>query len=75
MRFDMLSPQYLNAHAAAEAVNLSQSTLAKFRVVGGGPEYLKLGRRVVYPRDALDAWMLSHRRTSTSDAGRLVKAA
>ena len=59
----------LNDHEAAEYVGLSISTLSKRRVFGGGPKYLKLGRRVVYDTRDLDDWLDSHRRTSTSDAG------
>jgi predicted DNA-binding transcriptional regulator AlpA len=59
----------INASEAAEYLGISVSTLSKRRVFGGGPKYLKLGRRVVYdPRD-LDAWLNAHRRASTSDAG------
>jgi predicted DNA-binding transcriptional regulator AlpA len=59
----------INASEAAEYLGISVSTLSKRRVFGGGPKYLKLGRRVVYdPRD-LDAWLNAHRRASTSDPG------
>jgi predicted DNA-binding transcriptional regulator AlpA len=71
----MTTPEYLDTPTAAQATSLSKSTLNKLRLVGGGPEYLKLGRRVVYPRDTLDVWMRSHRRMSTSDRGGGAKAA
>ena len=47
-------------------------SLAKMRVVGGGPVYRKAGRLVLYSRDDLVAWAhgkLSEPRHSTSDAG------
>jgi predicted DNA-binding transcriptional regulator AlpA len=53
--------------AAARYAGLSASTLNKLRVYGGGPSYLKLGRRVVYDRNDLDAWLAGMRRASTSD--------
>lgn len=60
----------LPVKSAALIVGLSVSTMNKLRVHGGGPTFLKLGRRVVYdPRD-LDNWLASRRRTSTSDRGR-----
>jgi predicted DNA-binding transcriptional regulator AlpA len=59
----------LNVTEAAEYIGLSASTLSKRRVFGGGPKYLKLGRRVVYDTRELDAWLDAHRRASTSDAG------
>jgi hypothetical protein len=55
---------------AAKYTKLSASTLAKRRVFGGGPKYLKLGRRVVYSKRDLDNWLDAHRRTSTSDSGK-----
>ena len=63
-------PERLSVKSAALIVGLSVSTMNKLRVHGGGPTFLKLGRRVVYdPRD-LDNWLASRRRTSTSDQGR-----
>lgn len=55
--------------AAAAHLGLSASTLNKLRVFGGGPVFLKLGRRVVYDPADLDTWLASKRRTSTSDDG------
>lgn len=60
----------LSTSEAAEYLGLSESTLSKRRVFGGGPKYLKLGRRVVYDTRDLDKWLDAHRRSSTSDAGK-----
>jgi predicted DNA-binding transcriptional regulator AlpA len=57
----------LSTPEAASYCGSSSSTFAKLRVYGGGPIFLKLGRRVVYSPDDLDAWLASRRRTSTSD--------
>ena len=59
----------LRTPAAAAYCGSSTSTFEKLRLSGGGPRYLKLGRRVAYDPDDLDAWLASHRRTSTSDRG------
>jgi predicted DNA-binding transcriptional regulator AlpA len=59
----------LAVHAAADYVGLSASTLNKLRVFGGGPVFLKLGRRVAYDVGDLDAWLAARRRRSTSDHG------
>lgn len=59
----------LNVEAAATHTGLSVSTLNKLRVFGGGPLFLKLGRRVAYDLGDLDAWLDTKRRRSTSDAG------
>lgn len=53
---------------AASYVGLTTSTMEKFRLTGGGPKYIKLGRTVVYDQDDLDAWLDAHRRSSTSVA-------
>lgn len=54
---------------AAQRLGLSVSTLNKLRVFGGGPIFLKLGRRVAYDLADLDSWLESKRRRSTSDDG------
>jgi hypothetical protein len=51
---------------------IAVQTLAKWRVLGGGPAFRKAGRRVVYEVSSLDAWAaarLGPPQTSTSDAG------
>lgn len=53
---------------AAAYVGLSVSTLNKLRVFGGGPAFLKLGRRVVYDSRDLNDWLECGRRRSTSEA-------
>lgn len=53
---------------AAAYCGSSKSTLEKLRLTGGGPKFLKLGRRVVYDPDDLDAWLASKKRLSTSGA-------
>jgi len=59
----------LDTSAAALYVGLSASTMSKLRLSGNGPVFLKLGRRCLYSRADLDAWLASCRRRSTSDAG------
>jgi predicted DNA-binding transcriptional regulator AlpA len=58
----------LRTPGAANYTGTSASTLEKLRLTGGGPKYLKLGKTVVYDPADLDAWLASHRRTSTSIA-------
>jgi excisionase family DNA binding protein len=57
----------LPTNEAADCLGISKSTLNKMRVFGGGPPFLKLGRRVVYDPADLDEWLASHRRASTSE--------
>lgn len=58
----------LRTDGAAHYVGLSTSTLEKLRLTGDGPEYIKLGRAVIYKPDDLDAWIEGNRRKSTSVA-------
>ena len=46
---------YLNTLQAARIVGLSAKTLARYRVKGKGPVFAKLGGRVRYLREDLDA--------------------
>ena len=65
---DLQTNQRMAVEAAATYVGLSASTLNKLRVFGGGPAFLKLGRRVVYDVRDLDQWLSDRRRQSTSEA-------
>lgn len=58
---------FLSNDQAADFLNLSPRTLEKLRVVGGGPVFSKLGRRVVYALEDLQSWVAAKRRASTSD--------
>jgi len=58
----------VSARAAALIVGLSPSTLAKLRLNGNGPLYCKLGRRVVYRPEDLNAWLESRVVRDTSEA-------
>ena len=57
----------LSTAGAAEVVGLAPQTLAIMRVEGGGPRYVKLGRRVLYDPADLAAWIDRNKRLSTSD--------
>lgn len=59
----------IDTAGAADYTGLSVQTLAKLRVYGGGPPYIKAGSRVIYDTRDLDPWMASRKRTSTSDPG------
>ncbi len=54
---------------AAQYLSISPASLETMRSRGGGPAFSKLGRRVVYAREDLDAWLAERRRKSTSDDG------
>jgi len=69
MRPDLaaLPPRFLRTKEAAGFLGLSARTLEKHRTYGTGPAYRKLGGRVVYAIDDLQAWAERGAVTSTSD--------
>lgn len=62
-----LPPRFLRTKEAAEFLSLSARTLEKHRTYGTGPAYRKLGGRVVYSVNELEAWAERGAVTSTSD--------
>jgi predicted DNA-binding transcriptional regulator AlpA len=62
-------PRYLRTPEAARFVGLSIRTLEKHRIYGTGPRYSKLGGRVVYSLEDLQAWVDRGAKASTSDPG------
>jgi predicted DNA-binding transcriptional regulator AlpA len=57
----------LTAKEAAKTLKVSLSWLAKARMRGDGPPYIKLGRSIRYTEAALIQWMKSRQRMSTSE--------
>ena len=55
----------LNTEAAARYVGVSRAFLDKLRMTGGGPPFLKIGRKVTYERQSLDTWLDSRRMDKT----------
>ena len=64
-----LPQRYLRTPEAARLVGLSIRTLEKHRIYGTGPRYSKLGGRVVYRLEDLQAWVELGAKASTSDPG------
>jgi predicted DNA-binding transcriptional regulator AlpA len=59
--------QLLTAREAADFLRVSISWLAKSRMRGDGPAFLKIGRGVRYRESALLQWLKSQQRLSTSE--------
>ena len=58
----------LRTPEAAEYIGLAVSTLEKMRLVGDGPEFVRLGGRAVgYDVRQLDGWIDARSTSSTSD--------
>jgi hypothetical protein len=56
----------LDPQATATFLNVSTSWLAKARVEGSGPEFVKIGRLVRYPKSSLLKFIRAQSRTSTA---------
>lgn len=63
----MTSKSYFDTRETAQRYGLSTSFLNKLRVYGGGPTFIKVGRRVLYDQVTFEEWLENHRRTSTSE--------
>ena len=59
--------RHLRTSEAARFLGLSDRTLEKHRSYGTGPIYRKIGGRVVYTLDDLQAWSERGARRSTTD--------
>jgi len=64
-----VTPRFVRTHDAAAFLGLSGRTLEKHRCTGTGPVFRKLGGRVVYAIEDLEAWAAERARNSTSDPG------
>ena len=62
-----VSKKIMTTNDAALRLGLSKSTLAKMRLSGKGPKYIKLGRRVGYLQSDIDQWIQSNKFQSTSE--------
>lgn len=63
---------YLRPHQAAQFIGVAVSTLARWRVEGNGPRFVRpIGMRMVtYDKADLVAWLEASKRQSTSEGGK-----
>ena len=59
--------KYLTTRDLEKYTGISASTWNKRRLTGDGPEFVKVGRSVLYPVNAVDQWLAARVRRSTSD--------
>lgn len=64
-------PSVATPEETARFLRIGRSTLAKMRLSGKGPVYVKAGRSVTYRRDDVLTWLGEQTRRSTSDVGGL----
>lgn len=61
--------QLENAEWVADALKISESTLAKWRCAGIGPQFYKMSGRVVYDRADIERYLDGCRVATTSQSG------
>lgn len=57
-----MTDDLLTTEQAAKRLGLAEQTLAQWRWLGKGPEFVKVGSRVRYPSDSLDRWLSTRRK-------------
>ena len=69
MNKDLTSEVKFATDEAARFLGISIPYLKKLRLMGEGPAYYRLGRRVVYSLETLQAWLDDHRVTQSPSGG------
>ena len=62
-----LAAVLLTPGETAERLKVSPSWLAKARMRGDGPPFIKVGRAIRYSEATLQQWMRAHQHLSTSE--------
>lgn len=63
--------EYLTVPQMSELTSIPPSTLNKYRLYGEGPRYIRVGGRILYRREDVDAWLLGLARKSTAENRKL----
>jgi len=61
----MSEPELMNPHETAEKIRRSPETLKYWRQTGGGPKWFKIGRRVLYAREDVEAFIAEAREAAS----------
>ena len=62
--------ELLRENEVSDRLSIPVKTLQRWRYVGGGPEFVKLGHAVRYPTESLIAWVEARRCASTAEFDR-----
>jgi excisionase family DNA binding protein len=57
----VVSDEYMTTHEVAALLKTSPETVRYWRHIRTGPESFKVGRRVLYPKAAVEVWLASLR--------------
>ena len=66
---DIQTDRLLDVNVVSELLGVSTSTLAKWRLTGTGPPFLKVGKKILHRQSDLEKFLDCRRRLSTSDDG------
>lgn len=58
---------FMDENELSEYIDVPVATLRSMRSRGGGPPFVKLGRRVRYVPSVVDKWIMDQLRTTTGD--------
>ncbi len=64
----MTTTEFWRPEEAAKVLRTSIRSLERRRVEGTGPKFVKLGRRVLYRPEDVEAWACDHAYASTAEA-------
>lgn len=62
-------PEYLTTNEVADLFRTSPATVRYWRHIGTGPKSFKIGRRVLYAREDVDAYARQAREKADADRG------
>ncbi len=60
-----MATRHLSQTELAARWNISHRTLERWRWTGEGPQFIKIGGRVVYRQEDIEAYEVGHLRSST----------
>lgn len=67
--------EYLTPGEAGRFVGVAMQTLARWRCDGSGPQFIRVGRKIMYAVADLTAWMNARRVSSTSEVAKVTRNA
>ena len=61
-----MSDRFFTPETLSKELEITMSTLAKWRLYGGGPRYAKMGKNIRYEKCDVDEWVENNKRRTTS---------
>jgi excisionase family DNA binding protein len=59
----------LSQREVAELLGIAERSMESWRLRGGGPRYVRVGRLIRYRHTDVSAWLAARERSSTSEPG------